>query len=91
MNRLQQYISKGLWSHAGDKHTALELASDTYTIKRIVTLLESQGLAVYGPCVDLDTGMLIGANMDYDADQVLKYLNMKEKYSNFPFTEDEEC
>jgi hypothetical protein len=43
------------------------------TVKRIVEHLESIGLGVYGPHIDLSDGELTGANMDFDADQVLRY------------------
>lgn len=48
------------------------------TIRAVVEHLESIGLAVYGPCLDLDDGERQGANMDYDADQVLRYRYLHE-------------
>ena len=41
-------------------------------LRRWVRYIESLGLSVYGPCVDLDTGIQYGACTDYGPDQVVK-------------------
>jgi hypothetical protein len=61
------------------------------TIRAVVEYLEEQGLNVYGPCVDLDTGYRSGPNMDYDADAVEKYLAWRKLHGDdFPFDDEEE-
>ena len=60
------------------------------TIRKVVEYLESIGLNVYGPCIDLNTGYQIGNNMDYDAEQVLRYQHLKRLYPDMPFTDPED-
>ena len=59
------------------------------TLRNAVEYLESIGLAVYGPCMDLDTGFAYGAQMDYDADRVMKYRKLKEEQPDIPYYPDE--
>lgn len=67
----------------------IERPGDT-ALRRAVAYIESIGLTVYGPCMDLDTGDRIGANMDFDADAVVKYRTLKEKHPDIPFVEEDE-
>ncbi len=48
------------------------------TIRKVIEYLESVGLSVYGQCADLDAGVLYQSNMDYGADDVLKYIKVKD-------------
>jgi hypothetical protein len=48
------------------------------TLAQMVRYLESIGLSVYGPCIDLQTGYRYGACMDYDAERVLRYRKLHE-------------
>lgn len=49
------------------------------TIRDVINYLESIDLAIYGPCVHLDSGLIYPSQMDYDADDVIKYRNLYEK------------
>lgn len=60
------------------------------TLRRAVQYLESIGLAVYGPCMDLGTGYRTGSNMDFNVDMVVKYRALKEKQPAIPFMQEEE-
>ena len=59
------------------------------TLHHVVHYLESIGLNVYGPCMDLDTGYRTGNCMDYDADQVVKYRKLKEKNPEVPLYDED--
>ena len=54
------------------------------TLRNAVEYLESIGLAVYGPHMDLDDGSTEGSCMDYDAEAVLKYRKLKERDPTIP-------
>ena len=42
------------------------------TIEDIVQWLSDEGLTVYGPAIDLNTGDRVGSCMDYDADAIVR-------------------
>ena len=46
------------------------------TIKAVVEFLAEHGLTVYGQCMDLDANVEYCALMDYDADDVIKFLRL---------------
>lgn len=60
------------------------------TVRRVVDYLESIGLAVYGPAMDLQTGEATGANMDYDSEDVVQYRKLRAKNPDIPFYPEED-
>lgn len=49
------------------------------TIRKVVEHLESIGLEVAGPNVNLETGQRFPAMRNYDGDEVVKYRQLVEK------------
>jgi hypothetical protein len=49
------------------------------TIRNVVAHLNEMGLFVYGQCTNLETGQAFPSNMDFDADDIIKYRRMLEK------------
>ena len=45
-------------------------------IRQAFLLLESEGLSVYGPFVDLDTATYEGGYMDYNASDAIRFINL---------------
>lgn len=48
------------------------------TIKRVIEYLESQGLEIMGPNVDVETGQQFGGCKCYSADDALKFCQLEE-------------
>lgn len=60
------------------------------TISNVVDYLQKNGLSVYGPCADLDSGKLDYGNMDYDSEDVIKYLKRKSSKKGLSSPDDEQ-
>lgn len=48
------------------------------TIRTVIEYLESQGLEIMGPYVDLETGQQYGGNMTLNADDAIKFIQLDE-------------
>lgn len=52
----------------------------TKTIKRVVEWLESQGLSIYGPNVNLEHGFQYPSCRDYDFEAIMKLAALNKRY-----------
>lgn len=48
------------------------------TLRQVIEHLESIGLSVYGPNVDVETGLLYHSLKDYNAEDAIKYRRLYE-------------
>lgn len=49
------------------------------TLRNVVNYLESIGLEIMGPCVDLETGIRFAAHRNFNAEQTVQYRKLYEQ------------